>query len=72
MGTVGGAAAAAAAVVGSAAAAASIAYTAGSSGPANGVLARMCGITPSNPIGTGLEIAIGVCDVSSLSNDADL
>ena len=64
MGAVGGAAAAAAAVVGSAAAAANIAYTAGSCGPANGVLARMCGITPSNPIGTGWEIAIGVSDVT--------
>ncbi len=66
MGAVGGAAAAAAAVVGSAAAAASIAYTAGSSGPVNGVLARMCGITPNNPIGTGWEIAIGVSDVNTV------
>jgi len=28
-------------------------------------LARMCGITPNNPIGTGWEIAIGVSDVNT-------
>jgi hypothetical protein len=54
------AAAAAVAVVGSAAAAASIPYTVGNGGPVNGVLARMTGITPSNLIGTGWEIATGV------------
>ena len=65
LGAVGGAAAAAAvAAVGSAAAAASIPYTVGNGGPVNGVLARMTGITPSNPIGTGWEIATGVIQIS--------
>ena len=63
MGTVGGTAAATAvAVVGNAASAvaSSIPYTVGTGGPVNGVLARMTGITPNNPIGAGWEIATGV------------
>ena len=29
-------------------------------GPANGVIAKMTGITPDHPTGTGWDIAIGV------------
>ena len=43
-------------------------------GPANGVIAKMTGITPDHPTGTGWDIAIGVrwliiCIVNFISND---